>query len=112
MQRSISLISATLLTTLIFTAGSVAAKGPEDAAKTMTQQQTTAGEQIQNLGDESQLRNRINENDPDQAKKVRAEEQTQKAKKSKNQYKYQEKAPGQHMNQSGMGGMGGGGGRH
>ena len=109
MKRTIKLISMSMLPALVLAAGSVTAQSPTEPVKAMTQEKTTAGEQFQNVGEEDQLRHRVNENDPEQAKKVRAEKekQTQEGTKSQHKYQYEEQSPGQHMNQSG-GGMGGG----
>ena len=117
MKRSIKMLSVALIPTLVLVAGSVAAQSVQEAVKAMTQEKATAGEQLQNLGEQDQLRQRLNENDPENAKKVRAEKNSQEGKKSQHKYQYKEKAPGSHMHQSGggfgsgMGGGKGGGGR-
>jgi len=110
MQRTIKLVPMFLAMTFAF--GSALAQPPGAPSKSMLQQKSTAGEQFMNEDQADQLRHRVNENDPESAKKVREMNQTQQDKQSKHQYRYEEKAPGQHMHQSGsmMGGSGGGGG--
>jgi Ni/Co efflux regulator RcnB len=107
--HAIKLITFPMLLTLSLAAGSVAAASPGAPEKSMAQEQTTAGEQLKNVEQEDQLRHRVNENDPENAKKVR-DEQGQKQEGKKSQHQYQEQSPGQHMQQSGSG-MGGGGGK-
>lgn len=129
MKRSSKLLSISILPTLMLAAGSLVAAPPGEplkemvkekaAAKEMVKEKAAAGEQLKNAGEKSQLRHRINENDPENAKKVREEGEKQagkkqEGKKSQHQYRYEEKAPGQHKHQSGSGmggGMGGGGGK-
>jgi hypothetical protein len=111
MKRSINMLSISLLPALMLAASGVMAAPPDGPLKAMSPDNAMTGEQLKNAGDESKLHQRLNENNPENAKKVRAEKQTQQGKKSKNQYRYEEKGPGQHMHQSGshMGGGGGGG---
>jgi hypothetical protein len=110
MKRTLKLMTCPLLACLAMTTGLAAAQ-PGAMEKTMRQEQSAAGEQLPNLGEEEQLRHRVNENDPDKAKKVRQMEEEQKGKKSQHQHRYEEKSPGQHMQRSGSGMGGGGGGR-
>jgi hypothetical protein len=100
---------------LSFACGSLFAAPPGTQTKSMLQEKATAGEKFMNEEKDQQLQHRVNENDPENAKKAREMKQEQQDKQSKHQYRYEEKGPGQHMNQSGsmMGGSGGGGGgRH
>jgi hypothetical protein len=110
MQHKIKLIPMFL--TLSFAFASVAAQPPGAPTKSMLQEKASAGEKFMNEDQEQQLRHRVNENDPENAKKSREMMQEQQDKQSKHQYRYEEQAPGQHMHQSGsmMGGGGGGGG--
>lgn len=110
-MHSIKLVTFPMLLTLSLAAGSVAAASPDAPAKSMAQEPAAAGEQLKNVDKEDQLRHRVNENDPEKAKKVRGEQgQKQEGKKSQHQHQYQEQSPGQQMQQSGSG-MGGGGGK-
>jgi predicted nucleic acid-binding Zn ribbon protein len=107
------LIGYPMFLTLSLAIGSAVAAPPDSMTKSiMLQEKATTGEQFKNESLEQQLQHRVNENDPEQAKKAREMKQEQQDKQSKHQYQYQEKSPGQHMNQSGsmMGGSGAGGG--
>ena len=113
MQRTIKLISYPMFLTLSLAIGSAIAAPPDSMTKSiMLQEKATSGEQFKNESLEQQLQHRVNENDPEQAKKAREMKQEQQGAQSKHQYRYEERSPGQHMNQSGsmMGGSGGGGG--
>ena len=114
MKRSYKIVYYPAMISLAMAAGMAVAQTPSEVMEqTMTQEQRVEGEQFKNLGEEDQLRHRVNENTPEKAKKVREMKENQEGKKSQHQYRYEEKSPGSHMQQSGsrMGGGGGGGGR-
>ena len=104
--------SLPMFLTLSMAIGSAVAESPRIPSKSMLQEKATAGEQFMNEDRDQQLQHRVNENDPEQAKKVRSMKQEQQDKQSKHQYRYEEQGPGQHLHQSGsmMGGGGGAGG--
>ena len=73
------------------------------------------GQQLRNIEQADQVRQRVYEQFPEYADKTRAQYQTQQDKQAQHQYRYREQSSGQHMHQSGshssMGGSGGGRGR-